>query len=107
MRTRRTPDPVPAPVDDALSGRIETLRARWKALEVRRIRAEADAERAEAEHRRVREAAVAEFGTDDPDELDRLADEAAKEADVLLDEWEGAMDAVERELARLSEGGPA
>jgi len=76
--------------------RLQNAKKRLTTLERERMRAESELENARAEERRARDAANAEFGTSEPEALERMAAEAeAREAE--------AVSAFERQIAEAEE----
>ena len=100
----RTPTrPQDGRPDDA-GARLATAVERWNTLRDQRIRAEADLERATADLEGVRAEARAEHGTDDPDELDRIATNARSDALAAVEAFEADMDAIEAALEAIARG---
>ena len=75
---------APTRTDSENLQRLEALRPLHEALKAERIRAESDIARLERELEEARQAARAQFGTDDEDEIRRLIEAArARNTDAV------------------------
>lgn len=83
--------------------RLEEMRATFEKLRAERIRAEGEVERLSQELQQARELAMAEFGTDDETEIQRLIEGAATQNAKLVEEFGAALQEIEIRLKRLGD----
>lgn len=77
---------------------LEALKQRVTQINTRIARAEALRQVAARNHESAKLEAELEFGTADPDALEKLAEAARKEAEALIAQTSAALDEAERQL---------
>lgn len=78
---------------------LEALKQRVAQINTRIARAEALRQVAARNHESAKLEAELEFGTADPEALEKLAESARKDADALITQTAAALDEAERQLS--------
>lgn len=93
--------------DAALERELGALKDRYEGLKERKVRAEQDLSNLERQLADLEERAQREYGTSDPEELEKLLAERRAENARMVEEYREHIASVQNGLAQLDENGNA
>ncbi|AEB10749.1 hypothetical protein [Desulfobacca acetoxidans] len=94
-----------SPRDTAVQEKLETLKKEYKDLDTLKIRTDQDIANLQKQLDDLEKQAVAEYGTSDLAELEKILEERRQENELRVQEYEQHIQAVKDSLAKIEEPG--
>lgn len=101
-RRAKKADRAPKPSEEGRA-ELDALRARHKALHDQKVAAEANLKRSQSDLERLKKKALAEYQTDDIDELRKKLDQMRAENEERRREYEKHLDEIEAGLEKVEQ----